>query len=159
MDSKVSLRFLVPLRPISVNKMYRVFRGRSIKSKEGRIFEDTFNHYLAEFASYAIDFLNDFDPYQDAVHVDVISYIRKEDFFTKDGRIHKRCLDVDNALKCVLDQVFAFIGLDDGLMTRVSSEKVPSDSDSVEIRLTKVSAPNAIRRPIKKANFGGESLQ
>ena len=158
-DKNVYLRFLVPMRPISVNRMYRNFRGRTIKSAEGRKFETDFNNYLAEFATHAIDFLNMFDPSADAVHVEVVCYIQHCDFFTKGGKIHKRCLDVDNALKSTVDQVFRFIGLDDALITRISCSKVPSEADSVEVILRRVNAPSRILNPEPRAMLGGDSLQ
>jgi Holliday junction resolvase RusA-like endonuclease len=153
------MRFLVPLRPISVNKMYRNFRGRMIKSREGREFEVAFNHYLGEFSNHAIDFLNNFNPHEMALHVDLICYIKSEEFFTASGTINKRTLDVDNALKCVLDQVFKFIDLDDGLVTKVSSSKVPSSQDSVEIILRAVVKPYKILDPEPRALSSSESLQ
>lgn len=131
----------------------------TIKSAEGRQFEATFNHFLAEFSSHAIDFMRYFNPDTDALHVDVICYIAKEDFFTKSGKIHKRCLDVDNALKSVLDQVFDFIDLDDSLVTRVTSSKIPSDADSTEILLRKVTAPSKTMNPEPRAMLGGRGLQ
>jgi Holliday junction resolvase RusA-like endonuclease len=147
------------MRPISVNKMYRTFRGRTIKSKEGRAFEVEFNHYLGEFAHHAVDFLSAFDQEVDALHVEVVVYIRAEDYFTKSGRMSKRVLDADNALKCVLDQIFDFIKIDDGLVTRVSSTKVPSEGDSVEIVVRKVAQPRKLLNPEPRAILGGDQLQ
>jgi Holliday junction resolvase RusA-like endonuclease len=158
-DQNIYLRFLVPMRPISVNKMYRNFRGRTIKSAECRQFEATFDHFLAEFSSHAIDFMRYFNPETDALHVDIICYIDKKDFFTKSGRIHKRCGDVDGYIKCTLDQVFDFIELDDALVTRISCSKVPSDSDSTEILIRKVISPSKTMNPEPRAMLGGRGLQ
>jgi len=159
MATHPAVRFLIPMRPISVNKMYRTFRGRTIKSREGREFEFAFNHHLAEFSTYAIDFLSTFNQEEHAIHVDVILFIRHEDYFTKSGRMNKRCIDVDNSLKSVIDQVFAFVDIDDGLVSRVSCIKVPSEGDSIEIILRRVEQPRKLVNPEPRAMMDNDHLQ
>lgn len=151
-------RFLIPLKPLSVNKLYRVFRGRSIKSQDARAFEAMFNSYLAEFATQAILFMENFDREEDAIFVEYVFYLRSDEYFTKSGRLSMRCLDVDNAIKIAQDNLFAFIDLDDGYVTRISATKVPSDSDCIEIMLRKVKQPRKVINPEAKALLGGEQF-
>jgi Holliday junction resolvase RusA-like endonuclease len=102
------------LIPISLNKLYRQFRGRTIISKEGREFKS-----LVSFLVKGIDpseLLGEFTEVK-GLSVEISFYSNK--FYTKDGKIRKRYLDADNLLKVMLDVVFKEIGLDDSYITRL----------------------------------------
>lgn len=132
------VRFLVPMRPISVNKMHTSVKGRIIKTSAARSFEFQFNHYLAEFSQQAILFVENFNEQEHSINVEMIFYINRVDYFNKQGLINKRCLDVDNNIKTVQDQVFRFLSIDDALVTRVTAVKVPSDKDATEVIVRRV---------------------
>ena len=112
----------------------------------------------AEFATQAIIFMENFNREEDAIFVEYVFYLRSDDYFTKSGRISMRCLDVDNAIKIAQDNLFAFIDLDDGFVTRISATKVPSDTDCIEIMLRKVKQPRKLVSPEPKQMLGGEQF-
>jgi Holliday junction resolvase RusA-like endonuclease len=147
------------MRPLSVNKLYRNFRGRTIKSQEGREYEMAFNHYLAEFGTQAIRFLEEFDKNQHAVHIEYVFYLESSKYLTKSGRINMRCLDVDNGIKQAQDNLFRFLQIDDGFVTKVTATKVPSDADCIEIVVRRVNQVSKILSPEPRAQIGSDSLQ
>ena len=152
-------RFLIPLRPMSVNKMYRSYRGRMIKSQEAREFEIAFNHYLAEFADQAVMFMQSFDRKAHTFNIEYVFYLNKERFFTKNGRINQRCCDVDNAIKQSQDCLFSFLNIDDAYVTRLAAAKVASESDCIEIVVRRSNLVTKILSPEPRANLGSSSIQ
>lgn len=102
------------LIPISLNKLYRQFRGRTIISKEGRDFKSVVS-FLVKGVDPS-DLLGDFTDVK-GLSVEINFYSSK--FYTKDGKIRKRYLDADNLLKVILDVIFKEIGLDDSFITRL----------------------------------------
>ena len=98
------------LIPISLNKLYRQFRGRTIISKEGRDFKSVVS-FLVKGVDPS-DLLGEFTDVK-GLSVEINFYSNK--FYTKDGKIRKRYLDADNLLKVILDVIFKEIGLDDSL--------------------------------------------
>lgn len=120
------------LIPISLNKLYRQFRGRTIISKEGREFKA-----LISFLVKGIDpssLLGEFTDFKGLV-VEIDFYSNK--FYVKNGQIRKRYLDCDNLLKCVLDVIFKEIGLDDSLITKLIVTKNTSVYDKTVIKISR----------------------
>jgi Holliday junction resolvase RusA-like endonuclease len=118
------------LIPISLNKLYRQFRGRTIISKEGRDFKS-----VVSFLVKGIDpseLLGDFTDVK-GLSVEINFYSNK--FYTKDGKIRKRYLDADNLLKVILDVIFKEIGLDDSFITRLIVTKNPGVYDKTVISI------------------------
>ncbi len=116
--------------PISLNKLYRQFRGRTIVSKEGREFKSTIG--LCVKGINASELLGEFTEVK-GLEVRIDFYSQK--FFTKDGKIRKRYLDADNLLKVVLDVVFKEIGLDDSLITKLVVTKSSGVYDRTVIEI------------------------
>lgn len=150
------VRFLVPLKPMSINKMYRSYQGRSIKSAEARQWEAEFNHHLAEYAHEALFFLQSFDEEEHALDVEIIFYLLESDYITKGGRMNKRVLDVDNGIKSSLDQIFRFMNIDDGLIKSVKATKLPSSKDCTEIVVRRSAQVKVALDPIPKAMLSTE---
>jgi Holliday junction resolvase RusA-like endonuclease len=118
------------LIPISLNKLYRQFRGRTIISKEGREFKS-----LVSFLVKGIDsseLLGEFTEVK-GLSVEISFYSNR--FYTKDGKIRKRYLDADNLLKVMLDVVFKEIGLDDSYITRLVVTKNPGIYDKTVLNI------------------------
>jgi Holliday junction resolvase RusA-like endonuclease len=118
------------LIPISLNKLYRQFRGRTIISKEGREFKS-----LVSFLVKGMDpseLLGEFTEVK-GLSVEISFYSNK--FYTKDGKIRKRYLDADNLLKVMLDVVFKEIGLDDSYITRLVVTKNPGVYDKTVLKI------------------------
>lgn len=120
------------LIPISLNKLYRQFRGRTIISKEGREFKKTVGALIAGFDTTSI---NGMFTETQGLAVEINFYSNR--FFTKDGRIRKRYLDCDNLLKATLDTVFAEIGLDDSYITKLTVTKQSGYYDKTVIRFSR----------------------
>lgn len=120
------------LIPISLNKLYRQFRGRTIISKEGRKFKT-----LISFLVKGLDPSNLLGEFTDVkgLIVEIDFYSNK--FYVKNGQIRKRYLDCDNLLKCVLDVVFKEIGLDDSLITKLIVTKNPGVYDKTIIKISR----------------------
>jgi Holliday junction resolvase RusA-like endonuclease len=144
------------MKPLSVNQMKTQARGKIIKSAACKVFEFEFNHYLAEFSQQAILFVENFNEAEHSINVDYIFYLKRDEFFNQKDLLNKRCLDVDNAIKVVQDQVFRFLGVEDGLVTRITATKVPSDQTSVEILVKRVNLNRKVLNPQATAIIGEE---
>ena len=118
------------LIPISLNKLYRQFRGRTIISKEGRDFKSVVS-FLVKGVDPS-DLLGEFTDVK-GLSVEINFYSNK--FYTKDGKIRKRYLDADNLLKVILDVIFKEIGLDDSFITRLIVTKNPGVYDKTVINV------------------------
>lgn len=118
------------LIPISLNKLYRQFRGRTIISKEGRDFKSVVS-FLVKGIDPS-DLLGEFTDVK-GLSVEINFYSNK--FYTKDGKIRKRYLDADNLLKVILDVIFKEIGLDDSFITRLIVTKNPGVYDKTVINI------------------------
>lgn len=128
----MSIQIELDLIPISLNKLYRQFRGRTIISKEGREFKKTLSALLAGFDSSSI---NGMFTETQGLTVEIDFYSNR--FYTKDGKIRKRYLDCDNLLKATLDTVFAEIGLDDSYITKLTVTKQSGFYDKTVIRFSR----------------------
>jgi Holliday junction resolvase RusA-like endonuclease len=103
--------------------------------------------------------MEEFDKSKHAVHVEYVFYLEASKYLTKSGRISLRCLDVDNGIKQAQDNLFRFLQIDDGLVTKVTATKVPSDSDCIEIVLRRVNQLTKPLSPEPRANIGSDALQ
>lgn len=128
----MSMQIELDLIPISLNKLYRQFRGRTIISKEGREFKKTVGALIAGFDTTSI---NGMFTETQGLAVEISFYSNR--FFTKDGKIRKRYLDCDNLLKATLDTVFAEIGLDDSYITKLTVTKQSGYYDRTVIRFSR----------------------
>jgi Holliday junction resolvase RusA-like endonuclease len=120
------------LIPISLNKLYRQFRGRTIISKEGREFKS-----LVSFLVKGIDPSSLLGDFTDVKGLSVSIDFYSNRFYIKNGQIRKRYLDCDNLLKCVLDVVFKEIGLDDSLITKLTVTKNAGVYDKTIIKISR----------------------
>jgi Holliday junction resolvase RusA-like endonuclease len=118
------------LIPISLNRLYRQFRGRTIISKEGRDFKALVSFLLKDIDSSKL--MGEFTE-TEGLKVSIRFYSNK--FYTKDKRIRKRFLDADNLLKVVLDVVFREIGIDDSYITKLVVSKKPGMFDKTVIQI------------------------
>jgi Holliday junction resolvase RusA-like endonuclease len=120
------------LIPISLNKLYRQFRGRTIISKEGREFKALVGYLVkgADSSGLRGEFTE-----TKGLCVKIDFYSNR--FYTKDGKIRKRYLDADNLLKVTIDVIFKEIGLDDSLITKLLVSKSTGFHDRTEIHITR----------------------
>jgi Holliday junction resolvase RusA-like endonuclease len=125
------------LIPISLNRLYRQFRGRTIISKEGREFKKTVGALISGFDTSSI---NGMFTESEGLQVEINFHSNK--FYTKAGNIRKRYLDVDNLLKATLDTIFTEIGLDDSLITRLVVTKERGYYDKTIIKFSRNTSEN-----------------
>lgn len=118
------------LIPISLNRLYRQFRGRTIISKDGREFKKHIESILEGFDTSKIN-----GEFTETEGLDVKIEFYSKSFFTKSGNIRKRFLDVDNLLKVILDVVFKRIGIDDSFITKLEVTKNHGYYDKTIIRI------------------------
>lgn len=120
------------LIPISLNQLYRQFRGRTIISQKGRLFKHHLGEILSGFDLSGLD--GDFSE-TEGLHVEIEFYSKS--FYTKSGKIRKRFLDIDNLLKATLDTIFKVIDLDDSLITKMIVTKNHGLYDRTVIRISR----------------------
>lgn len=125
------------LIPISLNRLYRQFRGRTIISKEGREFKKIISVIMSGYDTSSINGM-----FTDSEGLDVEINFFSNKFYTKSGNIRKKYLDVDNLLKATLDTIFAEIGLDDSLITRLVVTKERGYYDKTIIKFSRNTLEN-----------------
>ena len=129
------------MAPMSANKAYRVFRGRSIKSKEYREFELAVNHYMAAHFEQCAIFMQNLDINQHALAVKYEFYFPYDDIMTKSGRVKMRGSDLDNCVKHIQDNLFKFLNVDDGIVCEITAHKIPSYANWTVITLERINIP------------------
>lgn len=149
------LRFMIPLKPISTNRLHGVFKGRKIKSREGRDFEIVCNNLLAAFFDQAKLFIENFDETRHAIRVEYKFFFPYHELVTKNGTLMKRRNDVDNMVKVFQDQVFKFMNIDDALVTEIRATKIPSYAHWTEITLQAINSPVDEQPLPELPNFSG----
>lgn len=105
----------LPFISISLNRLYRQFRGRTIISAQGRDFKRLVSTHIKGAKL-------PFNP-ENGLLVQYIFQSNK--FWTKKGTISKTAGDCDNLLKCIQDVVFEELGLDDSLILELYVCKMP----------------------------------
>lgn len=135
----------IPIKPLSVNSKFTInqHRRRIVKSTSCTKFEKSILGYLNKYATDINIFRNSFNPKNEALHLEIIMYVPKEEFFTKAGTVSLTSIDASNALKMLEDTIYKAMGINDGLNLKVSSEKRPINSDEwlTLIMITKVEKP------------------
>lgn len=96
-----------------------------IKTKKGRLFEKAVTDHTLNSLKTLEKFKKAFEKQTKGIKVTVIIYTHRDKFFTKKGTINKRSGDVDNQLKCLLDNIFKVLGIDDSQIVEISAIKKP----------------------------------
>jgi Holliday junction resolvase RusA-like endonuclease len=128
----VSIEIELDLIPVSVNKLYRNFQGRTIITREGREFKKTVGALIGGFDTGQI---NGMFTETMGLMVEINFYSNR--FYTKQGKIRKRFLDCDNLLKATIDVIFAQIGIDDSYITKLIVTKQSGYYDRTVIRFSR----------------------
>jgi len=106
-----------------------------IKSKKGRKFEkDVIDTCLKSIKSLE-KLRKAYEKNPNGIKVTVITYLERSKFFTKKGTINKRSGDLDNTLKCLLDNIFKVIGIDDSQIVEILAKKIPWKEDKTVVTL------------------------
>lgn len=111
------LSFELPLIPISLNRMWRNFNGRTIVSQEGRSFKKDVGIMLN-----AQRLAQSFDGY-DGLGIKVEAHFFAKKFYTVKGKISDTGGDVDNLWKVLGDTIFDQIGINDSHVLKLELNK------------------------------------
>jgi len=135
----------IPLKPLSVNSKFTLHykSRRIIKSNSANRFEKEVASHLLRYSKNMAEFRDSFNPKTEALTLEVVLYVPREEFFTKDNRVSSTCIDAGNALKMLEDIIYKALGINDGLNVKVSSEKRPVARDEwlTLVMITKVEKP------------------
>ena len=122
------------IKPLSENQAYAIFKkgsiARRIKTKKARDFESTIHKLLLNYKKH-LDWL--LDNSNEGLLVEYKIYNQK--VIKKNGGISKTFLDVDN-IKLLQDNIFSFFGVNDAYIMKVSSEKIQSSKNYIEVNIS-----------------------
>lgn len=144
------ISFQIPLRPISLNKSHRIVkfgkRPARIKTEEAKLFEEEFSYYLSQYEDLKPHLLSTYDERKHSIELEAFFYLNEDEYFTKPKKgfktINKRCMDLDNMLKVANDQIFKWIGIDDSQLTKLHSQKIPTnDQATMVFRISLIPIP------------------
>lgn len=135
------IAFQIPLKPISLNLSHRIVKfGKrlvKIKTDETRQFEEEFSYYLSQYDSLKKEITLNYDPRKHSIELEAFFYLNDKDYFTKPKKgfktINKRSMDLDNMLKVSNDQIFKWIGIDDSQITKITTQKIPTNDEATMI--------------------------
>lgn len=140
--------FILPIKAFSINKMY--YRDRAVKTTEAR--QWTFNVFdilsqpdneekLANLREF-------FDKKKHAYTIEMTAYYPEKYYFTKAGDLSSRTFDISNWEKPLIDLIFLpkyfkqlpptgckNLNVDDRYLKKMVSEKLPSDTYKIHIKL------------------------
>lgn len=111
------VRFEFPIKPISLNAMYRSVRGRTILSEAGREFKNYIT--LATKVQCVTGVMNGYD--QTGINAEVL--FCAPDFITKKGELSKTGGDLDNLFKALCDSIFGVLDINDAHITEIKLSK------------------------------------
>lgn len=138
----VELRVKIPLRAMSLNNRLASSRGRLTKTREARAFDSLFDHLLRKHhAAEILSFRNEVKLDDVALEVVMRFHFPRELVISKKGKLKKTGSDVDNLIKVTLDRIAQSVGFNDGVVTRVVAEKVPSHEHAIEATIRVLPIP------------------
>jgi Holliday junction resolvase RusA-like endonuclease len=129
--------------PFSINKSHYRNGNRTVENRAWgeKILEQLYKHKneFEEFNKYVNKFINDIE-----LQVSLIYYMPREKLYTKKGKVNGNSMDLSNIEKGLLDLIFdkrfnkrgwVNLNLDDALITRLVSEKIPSLTGKYHIQV------------------------
>lgn len=135
------ISFQIPLPPISLNTSHRNVRFGNrlarIKKKQTLDWENEFKKWLSEYNDLKPSLLKDYDEFRHCFHVEAFYYLNDKEFFTQPRknkkRISKVSIDLDNMIKCSLDQIFGWLEINDSQVQKVTAEKRPTNDQATMV--------------------------
>jgi len=127
------INIYIPLKPVSVNNLRQVVRGRLINTREANSFKKHCKIYLREYHR-EIKTFSIFKKTDLAFSSKLIFWIPRKKLITKINQISKTSGDIDNNSKCVIDEFFYYAStfnknLNDSQIVKMSLEKRVAKSD------------------------------
>jgi hypothetical protein len=138
------------MKPISVNASHRIVkfgkRASRIKTEKAVLFEQEFGFHLLQYSELKSHILDVYDPRKFSILVEAYFYINDGDFFTKPKKgfktVSQKSMDLDNMIKVSFDQIFRWIEIDDSQVTKIVTEKIPTNSETTMVfRISLVKFP------------------
>lgn len=133
---------LEDIEPLSINRAHRTSRkGFIYKPKIAVDFDANIKRKLQEHKELLDEFVSSFNPFNHHVYCNIYYYVPIGKFYTGKGsrkKISSQSKDLDNLLKYTIDGVFKFISLNDVIITRIETEKIPKNGTewSIVIQLS-----------------------
>lgn len=116
-----------PIKPLSVNSKFTInkWKRKIVKSTSANRFEKVIKDMLLQYSSSMKNFKKLHNRKKYALNLDIVMYVPEAEFFTLAEEVDCTCIDASNALKMLEDIIYKQLGLNDGLNTKVTSEKRP----------------------------------
>lgn len=135
-SSDNSIIFKLPV-PHSVNRSFIVARGRIIKSKHARGFDEEVSKFIQvnnHFCSQARSLAQAWVTQGYLLSVDTIFYFKRQRLFTvsKSAKFTVKALDLNNRIKPLMDAVSLICGVDDRYFFQHFFEKKVLTSDKLD---------------------------
>lgn len=117
-------------KPLSINNKMIPSRGRLVKAKNYRIYEEKLDKELAKYFDHFRVLGNNYSGDRHALEVKWSIYVPQSEFFTKKKTISKTCIDATNCVKIMEDRLAKILGVDDSQICESSVKKIPTNSNS-----------------------------
>ena len=131
-------------KPYSVNRYY--YGNRAIKRREAVQWEQVIIENLRdeEVQKNIEEFMSHFDPKENCFSVELTFYYPESLFYTKKGMLSTKVFDITNVEKPLVDTVFLEkystsviknLQIDDKYITKCVSQKLPSESHWINVKI------------------------
>jgi hypothetical protein len=132
------------IKPYSVNKYF--YGNRAVKRRETVQWETCVVELLRpeQYQSAFEELKEQFDPTKHCFHVEIQCHYPREILFTKKLMLSSKAFDITNVEKPLIDVLFLEkyatttvknIGIDDKYITKLTSEKLPSEKHKIIINI------------------------
>ena len=134
-------KIVLPIKGLSVNSMFYSEKRFGL-NQEARTWVDTVTHLLSrtDNAEKLKELRETFKPSEHAYALQLKYYYPRDIYYTKDGKLSRRALDLTNVEKPLVDVLFLEkyrVGLltDDCVLKSCHSVKLPADDWRIEITI------------------------
>ena len=130
-------KFIIPnCKPVTVNQAYAIVRGRKIKTKKAREFEKFVINSINVFHKKELSELKKTLEKDNPIELTYKIYNSK--VLTKQGKLSRIFIDIDNSSKVLTDSIFKALELDDYIITRLIIEKIQHEHDFIEVNIRSI---------------------
>lgn len=135
------IKIRLDLKPKSYNALYKNSRGgRKYLPEDSKLYLQELEYIFTEQKTELRNLRDSLIQDQEMLALEIYYYY--SEFYTKKKTINKRCMDVDNPTKPIIDELFKVIGIDDYILGDLHNYKRPSENDCVILMLSKVPLHN-----------------
>lgn len=121
-------------------------RAGRIKTEDFANWEKEFSYWLREYSDLKTHLVAGYDERKHSIQFEMYVYLNDSKYFTKPQkgfrRISKQSGDISNMIKTAEDQVFRWLEIDDSQVTKLISEKIPTNDDGTMVfRISLINRP------------------